>query len=229
MAIQKINRSTLVGQVTAQIENMIESGLWKVGEKIPAEPELMNKFDVSRNTLREAIQSLVHVGMLETRQGIGTIVKSNSNLGMALEKKIQKSDLLETLEVRLALEREAAQLAAERRDVEDLKQIETCLKKCKIAAENNDPLQFIKMDIDFHKSIVQATHNKMFIELYEHITDSLQNSVDKVMEIKNAASFESEIHYSLLEAIKTGDTQLAVESVNEYLNKAKEALYTMIN
>ncbi len=57
-------------------------------------------------------------------------------------------------------------------------------KKCKIAAENNDSLQFIKMDIDFHKSIVQATHNKMFIELYEHITDSLQNSVDKVMEIK---------------------------------------------
>ncbi|KEI89902.1 GntR family transcriptional regulator [Clostridium botulinum B2 433] len=229
MAIQKINRSTLVGQVTAQIENMIESGLWKVGEKIPAEPELMNKFDVSRNTLREAIQSLVHVGMLETRQGIGTIVKSNSNLGMALEKKIQKSDLLETLEVRLALEREAAQLAAERRDVGDLEQIETCLKKCKIAAENNDPLQFIKMDIDFHKAIVQATHNKMFIELYEHITDSLQNSVDKVMEIKNTTSFESEIHYSLLEAIKTGDTQLAVESVNEYLNKAKEALYTMIN
>ncbi len=86
----KINRSTLVGQVTAQIENMIESGLWKVGEKIPAEPELMNKFDVSRNTLREAIQSLVHVGMLETRQGIGTIVKSNSNLGMALEKKFKK-------------------------------------------------------------------------------------------------------------------------------------------
>ena len=220
MAIQKINRSTLVGQVTAQIENMIESGLWKVGEKIPAEPELMNKFDVSRNTLREAIQSLVHVG---------TIVKSNSNLAMALEKKIQKSDLLETLEVRLALEREAAQLAAERRDVEDLEQIETCLKKCKIAAENNDSLQFIKMDIDFHKAIVQATHNKMFIELYEHITDSLQNSVDKVMEIKNTTSFENEIHYSLLEAIKTGDTQLAVESVNEYLNKAKEALYTMIN
>ncbi|HCL4546900.1 FadR family transcriptional regulator [Clostridium botulinum] len=229
MAIRKINRSTLVGQVTAQIENMIESGLWKVGEKIPAEPELMNKFDVSRNTLREAIQSLVHVGMLETRQGIGTIVKSNSNLGMALEKKIQKSDLLETLEVRLALEREAAQLAAERREVEDLEQIETCLKKCKIAAENNDSLQFIKMDIDFHKAIVQATHNKIFIELYEHITDSLQSSVDKVMEIKNTTSFENEIHHSLLQAIKTGDTKLAVESVNEYLNKAKEALYTMIN
>ncbi|NEZ70441.1 FadR family transcriptional regulator [Clostridium botulinum] len=229
MAIRKINRSTLVGQVTAQIENMIESGLWKVGEKIPAEPELMNKFDVSRNTLREAIQSLVHVGMLETRQGIGTIVKSNSNLGMALEKKIQKSDLLETLEVRLALEREAAQLAAERREVEDLEQIETCLKKCKIAAENNDSLQFIKMDIDFHKAIVQATHNKIFIELYEHITDSLQSSVDKVMGIKNTTSFENEIHHSLLQAIKTGDTKLAVESVNEYLNKAKEALYTMIN
>lgn len=229
MTIQKTNRSTLVEQVTAQIEYMIESGQWKVGEKIPAEPELMSKFDVSRNTLREAVQSLVHVGMLETRQGIGTIIKSNSNLGMALEKKIQKSDLLETLEVRLALEREAAQLAAERRNAEDLKQIETCLKNCRIAAENNDPSQFIKMDIYFHKSIVKATHNKIFIELYEHITDSLQNSVNKIVEIRNISTIENEIHSDLFEAIKTGDARSAVESVNEYLNKAKESLYSMIN
>ena len=106
MAIQKANRSTLVEQVTIQIEHMIEIGQWKVGEKIPAEPELMGQFEVSRNTLREAIQALVHVGLLQTRQGIGTTVKSDNDLGLALERKIKKSDLLETLEVRLGLERD---------------------------------------------------------------------------------------------------------------------------
>lgn len=229
MSIQKTNRSTLVKQVTDQIEQMIESGQWKVGEKIPAEPELMNQFDVSRNTLREGIQSLVHMGLLETRQGIGTTVKSDSNLEVALERKIQKSNLLETLEVRLGLEREAAQLAAERRSKDDLKHIEKCLNNCKIAARKDDPFEFTKMDIAFHKSIVRATHNKMFIELYEHITDALQNSIDEIMQIKKPVEFENEIHFELYKAIETGDTQLALESVNQYLSNAKESLSIMIN
>lgn len=229
MAIQKANRSTLVEQVTIQIEHMIEIGQWKVGEKIPAEPELMGQFEVSRNTLREAIQALVHVGLLQTRQGIGTTVKSDNDLGLALERKIKKSDLLETLEVRLGLEREASQLAAVRRTGDDLKKIENCLKDCKIAAKNNDPFQFTKMDIIFHKSITQATHNKMFIDLYMNITDELQNFIDEIMRIKNPVSFENVVHSDLFEAINAGNPQLALESVNEYLNNAKELLSAMIN
>ena len=229
MAIQKANRSTLVEQVTIQIEHMIEIGQWKVGEKIPAEPELMGQFEVSRNTLREAIQALVHVGLLQTRQGIGTTVKSDNDLGLALERKIKKSDLLETLEVRLGLEREASQLAAVRRTGDDLKKIENCLKDCKIATKNNDPFQFTKMDIIFHKSIAQATHNKMFIDLYMNITDELQNFIDEIMRIKNPVSFENVVHSDLFEAINAGNPQLALESVNEYLNNAKELLSAMIN
>ncbi|MBZ9633369.1 FadR/GntR family transcriptional regulator [Clostridium sp. FP1] len=229
MSIQKANRSTLVKQVTNQIEYMIESGMWKVGEKIPPEPELMNQFGVSRNTLREGIQSLVHIGLLQTRQGIGTTVKSNSNLELVLEKKIKKSDLLETLEVRLGFEREAAQLAAERRTEDDLKYIEKCLDDCKAAAKSNDVFQFTKMDIIFHKSIVKATHNKMFIELYEHLTDALQNSIDEIMAIKNPVNFENEIHSNLFQAIKTGDSKLALKSVNQYINDAKKFLFIVIN
>lgn len=69
---------------------MIEHGQWKVGEKIPAEPELMEMFEVSRNTLREGTQSLVHVCLLETRQGVGTTVKANSNLALAFERRFRK-------------------------------------------------------------------------------------------------------------------------------------------
>lgn len=229
MSIQKANRSTLAGQVTSQIEHMIESCQWKIGEKIPAEPELMDMFGVSRNTLREGIQSLVHVGLLETRQGIGTTVKSNSNLALALEKKIQQSDLLETLEVRLGLEREAAQLAAKRRTAADLAQMEVSLTMCKEAAKNNDLLQFIQADITFHKCVAKATHNKMFIEMYEHITDALQRSIDKIMQNKHPDNYENEIHTSLFEAIKTGDSELALASVNHYLEHAKDALMNLLN
>lgn len=229
MAIEKASRSTLVGQVAAQIEQMIETGQWKIGDKIPAEPELMDMFEVSRNTLREGVQSLVHVGLLETRQGIGTTVKSNSNLALALEKKIGKSDLLEALEVRLGLEREAVQLACQRRTAEDLRQMEICLNDCKRVAKSNDPFQFAQMDIAFHKSVARATHNKIFIELYEHITDALQNCIDRIMRIKNAVNFENEIHTDLFQAIQARNSQWALESVNHYLNDAIKALSTMIN
>jgi len=228
MSIQKANRSTLVAQVAEQMEQMIENGQWKVGEKIPSEPELMAKFDISRNTLREAIQSLVHVGLIETRQGIGTTIKSNSGLELVLERRIQKSNLLESLEVRLGLEREAAQLAAERRTVDDLQRIQSCLNECRIASKNNDLFRFVKMDIAFHKSIVQATHNKMFIELYESITDALQNSINKIMEIENSTHFENEVHTELLHAIELKDSNLALNCVNQYLNDAKESLSLML-
>ncbi|WP_019850834.1 FadR/GntR family transcriptional regulator [Desulfitobacterium sp. PCE1] len=229
MVIEKASRSTLVDQVTTQIEQMIESGQWKIGDKIPAEPQLMDMFEVSRNTLREGIQSLVHVGLLETRQGIGTTVKSNSNLALALEKKIRQSDLLEALEVRLGFEREAAQLACKRRTAEDLIQMKICLDDCKKAAKSHDPFQFALMDIAFHKSIAKATHNKMFSELYEHITDALQNSIDRIMRIKKPANFENEIHTDLFQAIEARNSQLAFESVTHYLNDAIETLSTIIN
>src|SRR5699024_2510610 len=119
---KKANRMSLVEQVVSQIEHLIESGHWSVGDRLPPEMELMKEFDVSRNTLREAIRALVHAGLLETKQGSGTIVKSTSALGVALHRQVEKSNLYETLEVRLALEREAAQLAALRRNEEDLQE-----------------------------------------------------------------------------------------------------------
>lgn len=229
MPIQKVRRSTLAGQVTAQIERMIESGQWGIGEKIPPEPELISMFEVSRNTLREGIQSLVHAGLLETRQGIGTIVKADSNLALVLEKKIRKSDILEALEVRLGFEREAARLAAGRRTAEDLKQMEICLGDCKKAVKSSERLQFAKADTSFHKSVVKATHNKVFIELYEHIADALQDSIDGVMRIKNPVDFENEIHTDLFGAILAKDSRLALECADRYLNEAIEALNTIIN
>lgn len=124
----------------------------------------------------------------------------------------------------MGFEREAAQLAAERRTTEDLEQIQCYLDKCKETLKNNDMSQFAKLDIAFHKSIVKATHNGMFIELYEHITDALQNSIEEFVDIKSPVHVENGIHTDLFQAIRLGDKQWALECVNEYLDDAKESL-----
>src|SRR5699024_2336255 len=133
--LKKANRMSLVEQVISQIENLIESGHWTVGSKLPPEMEWMEKFVVSRYTRRQAVHSLVHAGLLETKQVSGTIVRSSSALEATMQRHIPKSHLVETLEVRLALEREAAQLAAKRRSEEDIDILKTCIKQCRNAAD----------------------------------------------------------------------------------------------
>ena len=225
--IIKTDRTSLVEQVTTQMENLIETGSWSIAEKIPPEMELMKQFDVSRNTLREAIRALVHAGLLETKQGSGTSVRSSSALGFAIQRHIEKSNLIETLEVRLALEREAAQMAAERRNDKDIEKLKECFAKCKKTAVEANLNHFIEADISFHKAIVEASHNRMLIDLYEHMTDALYSSVRDLMILNTPLDFEKEIHMDLYEAILEQDMNRASEYVNDYSNKLKKTLMSM--
>src|SRR5699024_8815031 len=147
--IRKTNRKSLVDQVSEQIEQLIEQGEWSVGDKILPVMELMEEFDVSRNTLIEAIRDLVHAGLFVKKQGRRTTVRSCSALGAELRRRVKKSTMLETLEVRFALENQAAHMAAENRTEADLTQLKTCIQQCKRASENDDLEQFIQFDIEF--------------------------------------------------------------------------------
>lgn len=224
--LKKTSRISLVEQVASQMEELIGSGQWAVGDKLPPEMELMEEFDVSRNTLREAIRALVHAGLLQTKQGSGTIVQSSSSLGVALHRHFEKSSLIETLEVRLALEREAAQLAAERRSGLDIERLEECINKCQDAAEKKDLEAFIVADITFHQTIIKAAKNQVLQDLYKHMTDSIYTSIHDIM-LDSQFSYDNEIHDELLEAIREQDIHGASTYVNEYINAFKKR-YTNI-
>jgi DNA-binding FadR family transcriptional regulator len=224
LAISKTNRLSLVEQVVFQIETLIESGEWKIGHQIPPEMELIKQFDVSRNTLREAVRSLVYAGLLVTKQGKGTFVKSSSALGAAFQRRIQQSSLLETLEVRHALEREGAQLAALRRDKEDIEQLQIHITACRKAAEAKDIKAYEEADILLHKSIMGSSHNDLLIDLYEHMEDSLHDSIHQIVEMSTDENFHLNIHCSLVEAIIEQDVNRAAETVNEYITRFKKSL-----
>jgi len=224
MDIAKTNRLSLVEQIVSQIESLIESGAWAVGSRIPPELELMQQLDVSRNTLREAIRALVHAGLLQTKQGSGTYVCSSSTLGAALQKRLQKANLIEILEVRHALEREAARLASTRRNKEDLENIQTHLEACREAAEKQDSKTYVEADIQLHKAIVDAAHNSMLRDLYEQMSAPLQQSVHNLSEITGHSDFHHHVHRKLVEAIIAQNTDQAAEAVNDYIEQFMETL-----
>jgi DNA-binding FadR family transcriptional regulator len=219
MNLKKTSRLSLVEQVTNQIESLIETGKWPVGYRIPAEPLLVSELGVSRNTLREAIRAIVHSGLLKTKPGDGTFVVSSSVLGVALDRRLQASNLPETLEVRHALERETAALAALRRTDSELAIIKSHFIDCKKAAQTQDYEAYIEADIKLHKSIVEAAHNQLFIELYERVAEFVRLSIGSMI-----FNHQQIPHQKLVHSIIDKDSVGAAVAVDEYIEQFKQRI-----
>jgi DNA-binding FadR family transcriptional regulator len=101
-------RTGLIDATVAQLRARITSGDWPVGSRIPPEPALVELLGVGRNTVREAVQSLVHAGLVERRQGSGTYVLSASELAVSMGRQIADARQRDVIEVRRSLEVEAA-------------------------------------------------------------------------------------------------------------------------
>src|SRR5579871_4479237 len=130
--------ATLSVQVARQIENLITSGVWPVGSRIPAEKDLVSQLLVSRNTVREALRSLVHTGLIEARVGDGTYVRAPSELAAPLVRRVQRGRFDDAIEVRAALEKQAAHLAALRRTSEEVARLRELLAALRAAILAND-------------------------------------------------------------------------------------------
>lgn len=103
--LQAAGRRSLVDTTIDQLREQLAAGAWPVGSRIPTEHELAERLRVGRNTVREAIRVLVHAGMLVSRQGEGTFVRSTSDPASVL-RGVQRSGVRDVLEVRAALEAE---------------------------------------------------------------------------------------------------------------------------
>ena len=173
--VQKPVRRSLSKQVLEEMEKCITSGQWAVGERIPAEPELMALFGVSRNTLREAIQVLIHSGILEARPGDGTYILANDRFAAMLTLRLQQAELAEVLEVRLALEQAGARLAAARRNEQDLTAIESALR-----LRGETDAAWASRDLAFHQAVMAAAHNPLLLALYGSMAVYIQEALQEL-------------------------------------------------
>ncbi|WP_136608296.1 FadR/GntR family transcriptional regulator [Paenibacillus dokdonensis] len=224
MTLQRPTKRTLVEQIVSQLEQLIENGTWPVGERIPAEPELVKELGVSRNTIREAVHALIHAGMLRTRQGDGTYVCSSSSLTPVLARRLERSKLSETLEVRSALEQEGARLAALRRTAEDIERIQSAYVDYRKAEEEGDIEAFTRVDYAFHKEIINAAHNSILSDLYDSISEAVQQVVSYGSGHLTLTRLHAEFNERLIQAIIAQDEAGSADSVRAYIDASREML-----
>ncbi|WP_139977336.1 FadR/GntR family transcriptional regulator [Nocardioides litoris] len=208
-----LRRDSLVDQAAARFRAEVVSGRWSVGGRIPTEPELVDLAGVGRNTVREAVQSLVHAGLLRREQGRGTFVISDSELAGPLGRQLAGGSRRDYLELRLALDRTAAALAATRRTAEDADRLRALRDRRAAAwAPDGDPEDRAPADLALHRAVVEASHNPLYLSLYASVLDVFARHMrdDETGDADPAARE----HHDLVEAVVAGDAVAAAAAVD---------------
>jgi len=202
MEMNKVIKQNLVDQVLVQLQSMIQSEKYHLGDKLPTETELMKLLDVGRSTIREAIKTLVYMGLVEVRQGDGTYIRSFKVEEDPLETKLLKADGQEMNEVIQILDIQISGLAAQRRTEKDLEKIARHLeKRNKYLSEGNIP-KYLHSDLDFHYAICEASHNSVLIDVYSSIHHLFNQMLDVlVQDEKDYYRENNEVHKNLYLAI----------------------------
>lgn len=163
-------RETLTSQLVKALRTQIDSGDFKPGDKLPSEQELAERYRVSRTVVREAISSLRASGFIATQQGVGAFVLQRRGWP-AFSSGDTNPDLLQeivnVLELRIALEVEAAALAAQRRKPEHLQHMRAALDGMAQMIEASEDA--IAPDLNFHHAVADATGNSHFTDLFSHL------------------------------------------------------------
>ena len=157
---------SLAHDVVDALGGRIREGALNPGEKLPTEAAIMEEFGVSRTVVREAISRLQAAGLVETRHGVGTFVVGlgeGSAFRISPEQLGTLQDVIEVLELRIAVETESAALAAMRRTPENVEALRNALLAFTSAVEEGRDA--VGPDFQFHLEIARATQNHHFVEL----------------------------------------------------------------
>ena len=222
---------SLAQEVMNDLVVKIRNGLYKPGEKLPTEPEVMVEQGVSRTVVREAISRLQAAGLVETRHGVGTFVlPPGSQPAHALDFStvITIRDVLAMLELRISLETEAAGLAAVRRTEEQLELMRQAVAAFEAGVSRGD--SSIEADYQFHMQIALATHNKYFEDFYRHLGTAtiprtrLDTSQFSLEPGQNYLLRTNREHENILDAIARQDSQAASAAMRMHLTNSRERL-----
>lgn len=215
------NLKTLSVSIAADIENQIIEGILKPGEQIPSEQELIEAYDVSRSTLREAVKSLVSRGTLEIRRGKGTFVcqlpgMTDDPLGL----NFMGIDDLNTYlyESRLIFEPEICSLSAKRateKEIAILQKLSDQIDQLDKQLMNQDACQGIikqlsEKDRAFHIMLCRTCHNPVLVRLMPIILQSISLSYDPAaFQIRLTKRPRQSTHNKICQAIAARDPEQA--------------------
>jgi GntR family transcriptional repressor for pyruvate dehydrogenase complex len=228
-----LERTSLIDSIVTELIDKITAGDLKPGDMLAPQDHLAKSMGVSRASLREALNRLSLMGLIETRQGAGTFVKSatpsdfmNPLTSFVILDQISAEELLDA---RLHIESAVAALAATHATLEDIAKLRFLLEGMKKDFRSNNSKSFIARDVQFHVLIAETSKNRVLVKVVEIIRGLLRQFIKKFFEAMPSSMNDAiRYHENIFNAIQQHDPVAAKRHMEEHIlsliDRSKDSL-----
>jgi GntR family transcriptional regulator, transcriptional repressor for pyruvate dehydrogenase complex len=220
-----VREPRLSDKVAEMLLDTITARGLKPGERLPSERELGEQFGVSRTVIREAVRALAAKGVIEARTGSGlrvaAVEASAVSESMGLFLRGARLEYPKIHEVRTTLEVEVAGLAAERATVEDIDGLAENLSRTRASLKDVDALALL--DVEFHRRVVEASHNELYLVVIDSIGEILLEIRRLTQGIPGRPQKAVRAHRTILRAIESHSPEDARRAMREHLDESLSA------
>jgi GntR family transcriptional regulator, transcriptional repressor for pyruvate dehydrogenase complex len=227
MNVEIVKTQNIVNIVYEQMKRNILEGLWPPGSKLPSESELIATFDVSRVSVRSAVQRLRGLGIVVTHQGKGTfVIKDLDQHGLLNDNQpimhLSQEEFEDMRVFRQAVEFRCMELAVVNATSDDIALLEAALNR--MLVNKDDYKRYSQADFDFHYAIVKASHNKIFIHAMDSIRHIYLYYLEELNRVLGITLESVNAHIKVYMAIKNHDAVAAAETLNEAMANNVDAI-----
>ena len=222
VGFETISRNKVYQEVAKQLERRITEDL-KPGDLLPPERQLVQMLGVSRGSVRDAIRSLELMGLLEPRQGIGTVVRSPratpaNPLAQALLEK--RKMVAELIDVRKMIEPPLAGRAALHATRDEIFEMQDILARQEAKVRCGE--LGIEEDSEFHYTIALASDNGVVLKVVDVLMDLLRETRERSLQVEGRQEKSLAGHHRILSALKQGDAAAAEAAMRRHLEEVED-------
>jgi GntR family transcriptional regulator, transcriptional repressor for pyruvate dehydrogenase complex len=213
--------------IVNQILQAINSEELKPGDKLPSEREMCAMFSVSRTVIRDALKTLVGLGVVTIRHGMGAYInllsqqEDVSRIASMLQ--LPRGTMEELFQVREVLESQAFIWCTQNATDQDIEELEKIVEKGKIIDSDNEP-KLALLDAEFHLKIAEAAGNRVLLRLMINLLDLLGENRTRVLMVPGRQRLSALDHVTIVEAIKARNPEFARQSMLRHLGDVREAI-----
>lgn len=223
-----IERPRLSDTIYGKLLDEIMAGRFSAGDRLPTENQLAQRFSVSRPVVREALQRLQTDGVVISRQGSGTYVQRSPSQRVAeLTGELSLHEVLQVMELRMALEALSARLAARNRTDEQMHAIEQARQALGELIGQGTPA--MEADYAFHRAIAVASGNSLLVEALDQLSGRMKSGMKVTLSLTREASDQRRArvldeHDRIIHAIRVGDADSAAIAMSYHLDQVRNRL-----
>lgn len=231
-AFGPVRRVRAFEEIAEQIREQLRQGKFVPGQKLASERELCEQFQVSRNTLREALRSLENAGVLESRKGAGggafvAQVSGNAVItGLSDMYQTRSIRPAELIQARILIESAVIRAAAKNLTPEDLAALARNVDEAEAAADAGDFERRVQINLDFHRLLAQATRNEVIVLLLEALLQATHQVIRKIGPYDN--SFIPRARRRFLRLLAQKRTDEALEEMDRQLNRMQKIYFSRL-